>query len=339
MPASIPLSVLDVSPIASGADARTALANTLDLARLAEDLGYVRYWLAEHHNAAGIASSAPEVMIPYVAGATSRIRVGSGGIMLPNHSPLHMAEAFGLLATMHPDRIDLGVGRAPGTDTLTALALRGPSGSLDARNFPDRLGELAAFLRGGFADDHPYAAIHPAPRAVRPPDMWLLGSTGFSAELAGREGMGFAFAHHIGMDAGASSMRTYRDSFVPTAQMPEPRTILATSVVVAPTADEAEHLAASVDLMWLRIALNQDGPLPSPEEALARRYSPREREVISMSRRRHIVGDPVSVREQLDALISDCGADELMVMALVHDHALRRRAYELVARMYEAAAA
>ncbi len=334
MPATVPLSVLDVSPITSGSDAAAALANTLDLARLADDLGYARYWLAEHHNAAGIASSAPEVMIPYVAGATRRIRVGSGGIMLPNHSPLHMAEAFGLLATMHPGRIDLGVGRAPGTDTLTALALRGEGGSLDARSFPDRLAELAGFLHGGFPADHPYASIRPAPRADAPPEMWILGSTGFTAELAGRQGLGFAFAQHIGMDGAAAAMRTYREHFVPSAFLSEPRTILATSVVLAPDDAEAEHLAASVDLMWLRIALNQDGPLPSPEEALTRRYSSREREVIAMSRRRHIVGDPAGVRLLLDELLDETAADELMVMSLIHDHGLRRRAYELLARMY-----
>lgn len=166
--------------------------------------------------------------------------------------------------------------------------------------------------------------------------MWMLGSTGFTAGLAGAQGMGFAFAHHIGMDHGASAMRTYREHFTPGPHLPEPRTILATSVVVAPTADEAEHLAASVDLMWLRIALNQDGPLPSPEEALGRTYSTRESEVIAMSRRRHIIGDPATVHAELDALLEATGADELMVLCLIHDHALRRRAYELLATMFPA---
>src|SRR4051812_45245844 len=212
---AFPLSVLDLSPIGTGSSASEALRNTIDLARLADRLGFTRYWLAEHHNMPGIACSAPEVVIGAVARETERLRVGSGGIMLPNHTPLKVAETFRVLAALHPGRIDLGIGRAPGTDQLTALALRRSREALTADDFPAQLGELLAFASDTFPEGHPFRAVHAVPDEVPLPPIWLLGSSDYSAQVAAMIGVGFAFARHISPDGAAEAMRLYREQFTP----------------------------------------------------------------------------------------------------------------------------
>ena len=225
------LSVLDVSPVSSGSNGAQALRNTLELARLADRLGYERYWLAEHHNLPTIASSAPEIMIGHVANVTERIRVGAGGIMLPNHAPLKVAETFRVLEALHPKRIDLGIGRAPGTDPVTATALRRSQDGLGAEDFPERFGELLAFAGDGFPEDHPFQSVVAMPADVALPPIWLLGSSGYSARAAGQMGFGYAFAAHFSPADPAPAMRAYRESFEPSEGFERPSAILAVAVV------------------------------------------------------------------------------------------------------------
>lgn len=331
---SIPLSVLDLSPVPSGATAGDALRNTVDLARLTEHLGYTRYWLAEHHNMPGIASSAPEVVIGVVARETVRLRVGSGGIMLPNHPPLKVAETFKVLEALYPGRIDLGIGRAPGTDQLTALALRRSREALTADDFPAQLAELLAFANDDFPVDHPFRAVRAVPVGVPLPPIWLLGSSDYGAQVAGALGFGFAFARHINPYGAEVAMRLYRARFSPAAQLPAPRAILALSVICAETDARAADLAMSVDLSFLRLRRGQPGLLPSPEEAKAYPYTDEERVQMEERRAHHVVGGPETVRARLTELIAQTGADELMVTTMIHDHAERRRSYELLAEIF-----
>ena len=243
------LSVLDVSPVTSGSSSMEALRNTLDLARLADGLGFKRYWLAEHHNTPLIASSAPEIMIGHVAGVTSRIRVGSGGIMLPNHTPLKVAEMFRVLEALHPGRIDLGIGRAPGTDPLTALALRRSRQALSAEDFPARLEDLLAFLDHGFPEDHPLRPIRAMPDDVPMPEIWLLGSSDFSSILAAQMGLRFAFAHHIQPTPAVAALRLYHKHFQPSEHLKEPSALIGVSVVCAETDERARELALPLGLV------------------------------------------------------------------------------------------
>jgi luciferase family oxidoreductase group 1 len=345
---ALPFSVLDLSPIPAGSTARDALRNTIDLAQHAERLGCRRYWLAEHHNTASLASSAPEVLIGHVAAATSTIRVGSGGIMLPNHSALHVAEAFKLLEALHPGRIDLGIGRAPGTDGLTAYALRRSREALTAEDFPDQMHELLGFLGDGFPDDHPFGRITASPAGVEPPDLWMLGSSDFGGRFAARLGIGFAFAHHINPGPAIATMRAYRAAFRPSRHRAQPATILAVSSVCAATDDDAEELAATVDLSMVRFAQGRvgggperpgragpQGP-PSFDEARAYVYSPEEEAIRRRNRARYIVGGVDRVLARITELADAAGADEVMVTTMVHDHGARRRAYELLADAFAA---
>jgi luciferase family oxidoreductase group 1 len=325
-----PLSVLDVSPVASGSSPRDALLNTVDLAQLADALGYARYWLAEHHNTSGIASSVPEVMIGHVADTTARIRVGSGGIMLPNHAPLKVAETFRLLEALHPGRIDLGLGRAPGTDPLTAFALRRSKEAIVANDFPEQLGELMAFLADDFPVDHPFRNIRATPQGVSTPELWLLGSSDFSARVAAELGLSFAFAHHIAPAEAIRAMRLYRERFQPSVALPEPRAMLAVSVICAETDKEAEALASSVRLRFLRMESGDRGPIPSVEEARVYPYTATDLRRLDAARSRHQVGSPHSVKRRLEELAEEAGATEIMAMTIVHDHAARRRSYELL---------
>src|SRR5829696_3103305 len=239
------LSVLDVSPVSSGSNGTQALRNTLELARLADQLGYERYWLAEHHNLPSIASSAPEIMIGQVASVTERIRVGAGGIMLPNHAPLKVAETFRVLEALHPKRIDLGIGRAPGTDLVTARALRRSPDMLKAEDFPQRLGELLAFSGEGFPEDHPFRSVVAMPADVGLPPIWLLGTSGYSARKAGQMGFGYGFAAHFLSADPAPAMRAYRESFEPSEYFACPSAILALAVVCGETDEHARMLASS----------------------------------------------------------------------------------------------
>jgi len=331
------LSVLDVSPISSGSNSAGALRNTLDLARLADRLGYRRYWLAEHHNLPMIASSAPEVMIGHVANATERIRVGAGGIMLPNHSPLKVAETFRVLEALHPGRVDLGIGRAPGTDPVTATALRRSPDGLGAEDFPQRFGELRAFAGDGFPEDHPFRSVVAMPGDVGLPPIWLLGSSGYSARAAGEMGLGYAFAAHFSPADPAPAMRAYRQSFEPSQTFERPSAVLAVAVVCAETDEQAQRIASSMELAWVRLRSGKPGPLPSPEEALAYPYTPAERLVADTYSSMQIVGDPSSVRARIEEVAQHTAADEIMVTTNVHDHAERLGSYERLAEVFEVA--
>ena len=332
---TLPLSVLDLSPIPSGSTSTQALQNTLDLARLADRLGYTRYWLAEHHNSLGLASSAPEILIGHVARETTRIRAGSGGIMLPNHAPLKVAESFRVLEALHPGRIDLGIGRAPGTDGRTALALRGSRAALHADDFPQQLAELLAFSSGEWPEGHPYRTVRAAPSDVPLPPIWLLGSSDFSAQAAAALGTGFAFAHHINPEAAVIATHLYRDGFTPSESFPRPHVILTVNAICADTDAEAQDLSTSFDLSFLRLRSGRPGLLPSPAEAKAYPYDPAERAQVEFFRGRLIVGDPRTVRSRLDRLVEATQADELMIMTMVYDHAARLHSYELLAEAFD----
>lgn len=332
---SIPLSVLDLSPISSGSTATQALRNSIDLAKNVDRLGYTRYWFAEHHNMASIASSVPEVMIGQVARETVQLRVGSGGVMLPNHPPLKIAETFRMLEALYPGRIDLGIGRAPGTDPLTAYALRRNKEALHANDFPEHLSELMAFANDDFPADHPFQNVKAMPSDVGFPSLWLLGSSDVSAQLAASLGLGFAFAHHINPQNALVALRAYRNQFTPSAHFPQPYAILTVAAIVAETEERAEELASSVALAIVRLRNGQAMPIPSPEEAMAYPYTAAERAQAAAYRKStQIVGDPASVRAQLDRLVEQTEANELMIATLIHSHEARVRSYELLAEEY-----
>jgi luciferase family oxidoreductase group 1 len=331
------LSVLDVSPVSSGSNSAQALRNTLDLARLTDRLGYERYWLAEHHNLPIIASSAPEVMIGHVGNVTERIRIGAGGIMLPNHAPLKVAETFRVLEALHPGRVDLGIGRAPGTDPVTATALRRSQDGLKAEDFPQQFAELLAFSGDGFPENHPFRSVIAMPSDVGLPPIWLLGSSGYSARAAGEMGLGYAFASHFSPADPAPAMRAYRDSFEPSEDFEHPSAILAVAVICGETSEHAERLATSMELAWVRMRSGNPGPLPSPEEAMAYPYTPTERRLADTYRTMQVVGDPQTVRARLEELAEHTAADEVMVTTNVYDHAERLRSYELLAEVFQIA--
>jgi luciferase family oxidoreductase group 1 len=317
------LSVLELAPVGTGYTAQQALANALELAQLAERLGYERYWFAEHHGMPSIASSAPEILIAHVAAHTHTIRVGSGGIMMQNHVPLKLAEAFHTLEALHPGRIDLGIGRAPGTDPATSRALR----PFSPNEFVNQLKELFALSRGELP-------IRVVPGEVPLPPIWLLGSSGASAQLAGSMGLGYALASHFSPAPAAPAIRAYRESFTPSPQFAEPHAILAVSAIVADTLEEADYLAATGDLMRIRLNRGEFTPIATPEEALAYPYTPLEREIVQQYRRLQFVGTRDLVHAQLEAACEETGANEIMVSTLVHDHAKRMRSYELVGRAF-----
>jgi luciferase family oxidoreductase group 1 len=331
------LSVLDVSPVSSGSNGTQALRNTLELARLADRLGYQRYWLAEHHNLPSIASSAPEIMIGEVANVTERIRVGAGGIMLPNHAPLKVAETFRVLEALHPKRIDLGIGRAPGTDPVTATALRRSQDGLGAEDFPERFGELLAFSGGGFPKDHPFRSVVAMPRDVELPPIWLLGSSGYSATAAGKMGLGYAFASHFSPANPAPAMRAYRENFESSKDFVHASAILAVAVICGETGEHAQRLASSMELAWVRMRSGKPRPLPSPEEAMGFPYTPAERRLADAYRSMQVVGDPSTVRTRIEELAERTLADEVMVTTNVYDHAERLRSYERLAAAFETA--
>ncbi len=327
----LPLSVLDLVPVPSGTAESEALHRTIDLAREAERLGFSRYWIAEHHSTAGLASAAPEVLIGQVAGATSALRVGAGGVMLPNHAPLRVAETFRSLEALFPGRIDLGLGRAPGADPVTAFALRRSQGGFGGEDFTGQIAELLAYARDGFPDDHPFRHVRAVPSDRPLPPLWILGTGYDSAELAAALGVGYAFARHLGPKRAARALDLYRERFEPSPTLSEPRTILAASVVCAPTRQRAEELAASLGLWVVRARQGRASDLPTPEEALAYDYDDREAHQLERYRRAQVVGDPDAVRDELASILRETGADELMVTTSVHDHAERVRSYELLA--------
>ncbi len=332
MSMALTLSVLDLSPVSSGMTAAQALQNTLELARTAERLGYGRYWLAEHHNMPGIASSSPEILIGQVAQATSRIRVGSGGVMLPNHAPLKVAESFLTLEALFPGRIDLGIGRAPGSDPRTALALRRTQ--MPGEELPEQLADLFAFSGGGFPEGHPFRSVGASPMGVPLPPVWLLGSSDYSARVAGQMGLGFAFASHINPYGAEAALEIYRGHWMPSAQQAEPRAIVTVSAICAPMEAEADTLATSLDLAWLRLAGGRPSVFPSVAEAQAYSFTPRERIHVAETRGRVMTGTPETLRARLCALSARTGADEIMVTTMVHGQLERLRSYELLAQAF-----
>ncbi|GAA2820953.1 LLM class flavin-dependent oxidoreductase [Saccharopolyspora taberi] len=329
----VPLSVLDLAPVGAEITPSDALETTTELARSTEQWGFHRFWVAEHHGMPGIASSAPAVVIAHLAAATSTLRLGSGGVMLPNHAPLVVAEQFGTLQALHPGRIDLGIGRAPGTDQATARALRRTTGPLSADDFPQQLGELISFLGGEFPIDHPYADVHSVPHGDTPP-IWLLGSSGFSAQVAGALGLPFAFAHHFSAQNTLPALDLYRQSFQPSTVLDEPYALIGVQTIAADTDEEALHLARPIALSMLRLRRGNPGRLPSPAEAAAYEYSELERGFVDNWLADAVYGSPETVRAELDELRERTGADELMLTANVYDRAAKLRSFELVAKAY-----
>ena len=330
----IPLSILDLSPVSAGSTAAQALRNSLDLARLADGLGFKRYWVAEHHNLPAIASSAPDIMIGQIAAITSNMRVGSGGVMLPNHAPLMVAERFKVLEALFPGRIDLGLGRAPGTDPATSYALRRRQGLSEEDDFLDRFKELMLLETRGFPAGHPFHNVRAMPSDVPLPPIYLLGSSDYSAQLAGQIGAAFSFAHHFATFDAAEAMRLYRENFKPSPSHDKPYAILATHVVCADTDAEAERLAATVDLNIVRRAKGEYLPLASPDDAARYDYTPVDRARIAQNRTRLSVGSPKTIKARLEPLIEATKADELMVTAMLFDHEARKHSYELLAKTF-----
>jgi luciferase family oxidoreductase group 1 len=322
----IPLSVLDLSPVPEGSDAGRALRNSIDLARHAEAWGYRRYWMAEHHNMPGIASAATAVALAHVAEATSTIRVGAGGIMLPNHAPLVIAEQFGTLAALHPGRIDLGLGRAPGSDQITARALRRTLAG-DVDRFPDDVLELMAY----FEPSQPGQAVRATPgEGLRVP-VWILGSSLYGAQLAAALGLPYAFASHFAPDAMMQALEVYRARFRPSAQLDKPHAMLGINVVAAETDREAVRLFSSQQQAFARLRAGQPGKLPPPVEDIDAVITPMQRATVDHSLSCAVVGSPDTVRTGLQAFAARTGADELMVTANIFDPAARLRSYEIVA--------
>lgn len=325
-----PLSVLDLSFVASGSSGPEALRGTLELARHVDGLGFTRFWVAEHHNLASVASGAPDVMAGQILAATERIRVGSGGVMLPNHAPLMVAERFKVLEALYPGRVDLGLGRAPGTDHLTSHALRRRQDVDPGDDFLDRLKELMLWDTGAWPADHPYRNIQVMPVDVKLPPIWLLGSSGYSARLSAQIGVGYAYAHHFAQHDVLDAMLSYRAGFQPSEQLSAPHAILALAVVCAPTDEEAEYLAGSVDLAHLRRARGHYGPIPTSEEAAAYPYSEADRVFIRRNRDKVLVGGPEKVAEGLERFLATTQADELMITTAIPDMAAKKRSYTLV---------
>ncbi|MEO8623999.1 MAG: LLM class flavin-dependent oxidoreductase [bacterium] len=323
---TIPLSVLDLSPIKAGSNAAEALRESLDLARHAEQIGYKRYWVAEHHNMPGIASAATSVVIGHIAGGTSRIRVGAGGIMLPNHSPLVIAEQFGTLESLFPGRIDLGLGRAPGTDQRTMQALRRDYHSADT--FPQDVAELIAL----FADEVPGQVIRAVPGTGLHVPVWLLGSSTFSARLAAAMGLPFAFASHFAPDLLLEAMQLYRANFQPSASLDKPYAMAGVTVVAADTDAAAQRLFTSLQQQFIALRRGQPIMLQPPVDDMSYIWSPQEELAVQHTLRLAIVGGPETVRSKLGQLAAMTGADELIVTANIYDHAARKRSYEIVMR-------
>jgi luciferase family oxidoreductase group 1 len=329
----VPLSVLDLAPVATGTSVSAALQASISLAQHVETLGFRRFWVAEHHNMPGIASSSPPVLIAAIAARTSHIRVGSGGVMLPNHAPLVVAEQFGMLEALHPDRIDLGIGRAPGTDQLTAFALRRSVEALSADEFPSQLTDLIGFFSGEWPTGHFMAAITAVPGKGNTPAIWLLGSSGYSAQVAGTLGLPFAFAHHFSPVNTLPALAAYRSSFQPSEALAAPYAMVAASVICADTDEAARALAEPGALGFLKLRSGHPSTTPTPEQTAAYPYSVAERAFVDDRLATQIIGSPQTVRRQLGELVAATKADELMITTSTFDPADRRRSFDLVAEI------
>lgn len=334
MPA-LRLSVLDQSPVAEGSTGAQALRNTIDLARLADELGYHRYWVAEHHGGPSLAGPSPEVLVGPLASATARLRVGSGGVMLPHYSPLKVAESFSALAGLYPGRIDLGVGRASGTDPLTTLALQRDRRTHAPDDFPQQLAELLAYLEDALPADHPFARLAGTlPGRPERPEPWLLGSSPQSAVWAAELGLPYAFADFIS-PGGAGVAAAYRDGFRDGERLRAPRVAVAAWVLCADTDDEAQRLASSSRMTLTLLRRGQLIPVPAPETALAFLAERGERPDGAPPGRRAIIGSPAKVRAGIEQLARDYGAEEVIVVTITYDHGARRRSYELIADAFD----
>jgi luciferase family oxidoreductase group 1 len=343
--APVPLSVLDLATVSSGSTAAAALTSSIALARQAEQQGFHRYWVAEHHSHPGIASSSPAVILAHLAAHTRTIRLGSGGVMLPNHAPLVIAEQFGTLEALAPGRIDLGLGRAPGSDGATAAALRRAGDTESADDFPQQLIELIRFLDDDFPEGHRYRRVHAVPGPVqgttpggeqsasRPP-IWLLGSSGFSAQLAGMLGLPFAFAHHFSAANTIPALDLYRGSFRPSPVLDRPYALIGVQAFAAEDEGEARRQVLTGALAMLRLRTGRPGLIPSPEEAQSHQFSPRERDFVDSWLANVEYGTPEAVRERLDGLAKRTGADELMITSNAHGRQARLRSYGLIADAY-----
>jgi luciferase family oxidoreductase group 1 len=323
----LPLSVLDLSPVGAGVAPSQAIRDSIELARTADRLGYTRYWFAEHHNMASIATSAPEILIAHAAAVTTRIRLGAGGIMVPNHAPLHVIEVFRTLEALFPGRIDLGLGRAPGTDPVAAAALRRSEDAEVNR----QLAELLAFERGDFPASHPFSRIAPMPSDAPVRSIWMLGSTLAGASIAAQLGLPYAFAGHFAMRHAVDAIAHYRARFEPSPALPAPYAILAVTAVCAETDDEATRLAAPLRVAIVRNRTGRRAPICSIDEALAYEFTPDERAIADEFLTGAAIGSPATVAERLRALARDTGASELMLSTLVPDLSARQRALQYIA--------
>jgi luciferase family oxidoreductase group 1 len=323
------LSVLDLSPIVEGSNASQSLANSLDLARHAERLGYKRYWLAEHHNMPGIASAATAVVIAHVAGGTKTIRVGAGGIMLPNHAPLVIAEQFGTLAALHPGRIDLGLGRAPGTDMGTARALRRNLEASD--NFPQDVVELMGYFQPAEESQR----IRAVPGEGQKVPVWILGSSLYGAQLAAMLGLPYAFASHFAPAELDHALDIYRSRFQPSDQLDKPYVMLGLNVFAAPTDAEAKLLFTSLQQAFVNLRTGRPGRLPPPVKGYDQTLEPMAKTMLGQALSCAVVGSPETVRQGIDAFVRRTGADELMVTAQIFDHAARVRSFEILAEAHK----
>jgi luciferase family oxidoreductase group 1 len=331
------LSVLDQSPVSAGSSPADALRNTLELARVTDALGYHRYWIAEHHATETLASPAPEILLARLGAETQHLRIGSGGVMLPHYSPLKVAEQFRMLHALYPERIDLGIGRAPGGSPLETFALRRERLETPLPDdFPDQLVELLGFLHHAFAARHPFSRIKVSPDMPGSPTVWLLGSSLWSASAAAQLGLPYAFAHFIAPQPTRGAIEHYRSQFQPSRYLSEPQAIVALGAICAPTEEEAERLSASVRLMGRRLRQGDLRPVPTVEEAQRELALPLSAPAEEPSEwPRHAYGSPARVRDQLEAMAQALEVEELMIVTIMHDHRARMRSYELLARAFD----
>jgi luciferase family oxidoreductase group 1 len=331
---ALSLSALDLVPLVQGGTSVDAVRGAAALARALDGLGYARLWYAEHHNMPGIATTTPEILIAHVGPMTTRIRLGAGGVMLPNHSALKVAESYKLLEALHPGRIDLGIGRAPGTDGVTALALRRSRQSLGADDFLEQLGELMAWGGGAFPSEHPFRAVRAMPDDSRLPALYILGSSGYGAQVAAELGLGFAFAGHFSQDPPELALRAYRAGFSTSGALERPHAILALSVFCAETEAAARRMASSMLLSFVQLRTGRPGRLPSPDEATAHVFTPEEQTIARFYQALQIVGTPAQVRAGIEERAARAGADEVMLVTHAYDVGARIRSYELVAQAF-----
>lgn len=334
----LPLSALDLVPLCTGGSSAASLRNAEELARGLDRFGYTRLWYAEHHNMPGIATTTPEILIAHVGPLTKRIRLGAGGVMLPNHSPLKVAESYKLLNALHPGRVDLGIGRAPGTDGLTALALRRSRAAIGADDFLEQFGELVSWDKSDFPDDHPFRAIRAMPDDSPLPPVYLLGSSDYSARLSAELGLPFAFAAHFSPDAPDAAMNLYRSRFEPSGApgaLEKPHAILALAVFCADTQVAAEQMASSMKLTFAQLRTGKPGRMPSPDEVANHAWTPAEKSVVEFVDRLQIVGTPEQCRTRILEVAERTRADEVMIASHAWDPAARLRSYELLAQAFE----